>query len=62
VFVAGLFITALVIKIRRDWMWTEFGKQMLAMLILAAFFGACVLAFWLVKKWYEWAKNYSRDC
>ena len=62
VFLAGVFILGLVIKIRHDWIWTEVGKQLVGMLILVAFFGLLFLVLWLLLKWYEWAKNYLRDC
>ena len=59
VFVAGIGI---IIKVQKDFNWSELVRALKAILILATSIVIPVGAWLLVDKWYEWAKNYSKDC
>jgi hypothetical protein len=56
---AGLL---LVLKIRADWNWAEAMKSLLLFLAVFALIGLWLSLTHLLKKWYEWAKSYAKNC
>lgn len=58
----GFSIAGIVIKIRKDWDWTQFGQVLLSLLVFFLLGAFAWLIYWLFLKWYNWAKSYSRGC
>lgn len=58
----GTAAVLLALKIRTSWNWAEVGKSLLLLLAVLALVGFWLSVTHLLKRWYEWAKSYAKDC